>query len=77
VPKEHRLKTQKHSLPIMVPLNFLLGCSQQSLDNPEMAQLAKTADLRKESHALFDRLIERSALAMLAGRPNVEGRDFI
>ena len=48
MPKEHRLKTQKHSLPIMVPLNFLLGCSQQSLDNYEMAQLAKTADLVEE-----------------------------
>jgi hypothetical protein len=66
MPKDHRLKTQKHSLPIMVPLNFLLGCSQVCLDNYELARLAETADLRKEFHLLFDRLIEQSALSLLA-----------
>ncbi|HXJ04088.1 MAG TPA: hypothetical protein VNH65_03265 [Candidatus Acidoferrum sp.] len=66
MPKSHRLKTQKHSLPVMVPLNFLLGCSQQSLDTYELARLAESADLRKQFHAIFDRLIEQSALAILA-----------
>lgn len=66
MPKEHRLKTRKTNLPIMVPLNFLLGCSQVSLDSYELARLAETAYLRTEFHALFDRLIQESALATLA-----------
>jgi hypothetical protein len=66
MPKDHRLKTQKHALPVMVPLNFLLGCSQQSLDQYELARLAELSDTRKEFHLLFDRLVEQSALAMLA-----------
>jgi hypothetical protein len=77
MPKDHRLKTQKHSLPIMVPLNFLLGCSQQSLDNYELARLAECADLRKEFHLLFDRLIEQSALTMLARWFRESDRDAI
>jgi hypothetical protein len=77
MPKDHRLKTQKHSLPVMVPLNFLLGCSQVSLDNYELARLAETADLRKEFHVLFDRLIEQSALALLAKWFRESDRDSI
>lgn len=77
MPKDHRLKTQKHSLPIMVPLNFLLGCSQQSLDNYELARLAECSDLRKEFHLLFDRLIEQSALTMLARWFRESDRDAI
>jgi hypothetical protein len=77
MPKDHRFKTQKHSLPIMVPLNFLLGCSQQSLDNYELARLAECADLRKEFHLLFDRLIEQSALTMLARWFRQSDRDAI
>jgi hypothetical protein len=77
MPKDHRLKTRKHSLPIMVPLNFLLGCSQVSLDNYELARLGELADLRKEFHILFDRLIEQSALALLAKWFRESDRDSI
>jgi hypothetical protein len=64
--KEHRLKVRKHDLPIMIPLNFLLGCSQVSLDNYELARLAEAADLRKEALATLDRLIQQTALSILA-----------
>jgi hypothetical protein len=61
----------------MVPLNFLLGCAQQSLDDYELARLAECSDLRKEFHALFDRLIEQSALTMLARWFRESDRDAI
>jgi hypothetical protein len=77
MPKDHRLKTQKHSLPVTIPLNFLLGCSQQSLDQYELARLAESADLRKQFHVIFDRLIEQSALAMLAQWFRESDRDSI
>jgi hypothetical protein len=77
MPKDHRLKTQKHSLPVRVPLNFLLGCSQASLDQYELARLAECADLRKEFHLLFDRLIEQTALTMLARWFRESDRDSI
>lgn len=67
MPKEHRLKPRKkHDLPVTIPLNFLLGCSQQSLDEYELARLGESADLRKEMHATLDRLIEQTALSILA-----------
>lgn len=77
MPKDHRLKTKKHSLPIMPPLNFLLGCSQQSLDSYELARLAELADVRKEWQALSDRLRELEALVMLARWFRESDRDAI
>ena len=61
----------------MVPLNFLLGCSELSLDNYELARMAEVADLRKEFHALFDRLIEQWARTMLAKWFRESDRDSI
>jgi len=49
-----------------VPLNFLLGCSERSLDNFELARLAEVADLRTELHRILDRLIDQMAQAALA-----------
>jgi hypothetical protein len=75
--KAHRLKTREHSLPVTVPLNFLLGCSQQSLDQYGLARLAESADLRKQLHATLDQLIEQSALANLAQWFRETDRDAI
>src|ERR1700682_1730557 len=76
--KAHHLKARKSKAVTMaIPLNFLLGCSELSLDNYELARLAETADLRKEFHILFDRLIEQSALAMLAKWFRQSDRDAI
>lgn len=65
--KAHRLKdrktlTKKSSLPI----NFLLGCSEMSLDNYELARLSDVADDRKRLLAVLDQMVEHMALAWLA-----------
>ncbi len=49
-----------------VPLNFLLGCSERSLGNFELARLAEVADLRGELHRVLDRLIDQMSQAALA-----------
>ena len=66
--KAHRLKVRKPNSPVTkrVPINFLLGCSEISLANFQLARQAEAADLRTQMHAIFDRLLEQSALAMLA-----------
>jgi hypothetical protein len=65
--KAHHLKARKSKAPTAsVPLNFLLGCSQFDLDNFEMARLAEVADLRRQLHAIFDRLIDQTSAAALA-----------
>jgi hypothetical protein len=46
-------------LPQAAPLNFLLGCSENTLGNFELARLAEVSDLR--------RLIDQQAQAALAG----------
>jgi hypothetical protein len=51
---------------LVLPLNFLLGCSQKSLDNFELARLAEVADLRKELLSILDRLIDQMSQAALA-----------
>jgi hypothetical protein len=48
-----------------IPLNFLLGCSEGSLGNFELARLAEVADLRTELHRVLDRLIDQMAQAAL------------
>jgi hypothetical protein len=64
--KAHRLKTRKHGVPASLPLNFLLGCGVHDLDNLELARLAEVADLRKELHAVLDRVIDAMSQAALA-----------
>lgn len=49
-----------------LPLNFLLGCSQLDLGNFELARLADVASLRKELHAILDRVIDAMSQAALA-----------
>jgi hypothetical protein len=51
---------------LALPLNFLLGCCQKSLDNFELARLAEVADLRGELHNILDRLIDQMSQAALA-----------
>jgi hypothetical protein len=66
--KDHRLKTRKPlAKQSNVPINFLLGCSEASLGNFELARLGEVADLRKELHATLDRMIDAAAQAALAG----------
>ena len=48
-------------------LNFLLGCSENSLASFELAKLAEVADLRKELHAVLDRLLDQMSQATIAG----------
>ncbi len=50
-----------------VPLNFLLGCSQQALGDFELARLAEVSKLRAEMHSVFDRLIDQMSQSALAG----------
>ena len=65
--KAHRLATRKPKLPVnTLPLNFLLGCSQASLQNFELARLAEIADLRCELTAIVDRMVEQLSQAALA-----------
>ena len=54
------------ALPTTAPLNFLLGCSENSLANFELARLGEVADLRRELHAILDRVIDQMATAALA-----------
>jgi hypothetical protein len=57
----------KKSLPksLALPLNFLLGCSEKSLGNFELARLADEADLRNGLHSILDRLIDQMSQAAL------------
>jgi len=65
--KAHRLKARKSGAPTApIPLNFLLACSQLDLDNFQMARLAEVADLRRQIHSIFDRLIDQTSAAALA-----------
>ena len=65
-----RLKNRKGKSKAIykpLPLNFLLGCSENSLGNFELARLAEVADLRSELHALLDRLLDQMSQAAIAG----------
>jgi hypothetical protein len=57
----------KKSLPksLALPLNFLIGCSEKSLADFELARLADVADLRHELHSILDRLIDQMSQAAL------------
>jgi hypothetical protein len=56
----------KKRLPADTPLNFLLGCSETTLANFELAKLAEVANLRKELHLILDRVIDEMAQAAVA-----------
>lgn len=67
--KAHRLTHRKSVLSrnvADVPMNFLLGASDQSLDNYELAHLGAIADLRMQIQELLDKLNQEMALASLA-----------
>jgi len=55
--------SKKKSLAL--PLNFLLGCSEKSLADFELARLAEVADLRKEVLFILDRLMDQMSQAAL------------
>jgi len=48
------------------PLAFLLECSDVEVSTFELARLAEVANLRADMLALFDRIVDQSALAVLA-----------
>jgi hypothetical protein len=50
-----------------LPLNFLLGCTENALANFELARLTEVADLRKELHLILDRLLDQMSQAAIAG----------
>jgi hypothetical protein len=66
--KAHRLlsREKKESLPVTVPLNFLLGCSDLDLGNYELARLAEVAELRTQMQVLLDQIVDQTGLAWLA-----------
>lgn len=47
-------------------LNFLLGCSENSLDNFRLSRMSEVANLRKELHTVFDKLIDEMIQVELA-----------
>ena len=50
-----------------LPLNFLLGCSENSLASFELARLDEMAHLRKELQLVLDRLLDQMSQAAIAG----------
>src|SRR5262249_53674055 len=66
--KAHNLKVRKPHSPVTtpVPINFLLGCSEASLNNYSLARQGEGADLRTQLHVVLDNLIQQTALAMVA-----------
>lgn len=48
------------------PLKYLLECSDGEGGRFELAKLAEVSNLRKEMLALFDKLVDMSAQAVLA-----------
>ena len=76
--KAHRLKTRKPGAATKaLPLNFLLGCSQGELGNFELARMADVADLRKELHAILDRVIDAMSQAALASWFKAQDRNSL
>ena len=58
-------KPEKQDKP-QLPLNFLLGCSQQDLDSFQLARLAAVANLRSQLQEKIDKLIDELMQAGLA-----------
>lgn len=57
---------RKPAPPNAPPLKFLLEASDSAVGNFELAKLGEVANLRREMLALFDRLVDVSAQAVLA-----------
>jgi len=65
--KDHWLKTRTPlAKQSAMPINFLLGCSQDALGQFELARLAEVADLRKEVIEILDRMVDAMSQAALA-----------
>jgi hypothetical protein len=63
----HRSAMAKQQVKgFIAPLNFLLTCSDSTLDTYELARLSEIANLRAEMHEIFDRLLDTSNQAALA-----------
>jgi hypothetical protein len=62
---------------LSVPLNFLLGCSEQSLDAFELARLARVANLRKQLIETIDELIDESAVIRLVSFFRMNDRETL
>lgn len=59
-------RKQNESLAPAVPLNFLLTCSEATLDSFRLAKMSVIANLRSELHDVLDKLIEEGIEAGLA-----------
>ena len=68
---------RKPGRPRSLPLNFLLGCSQDALGTFELARLNEVADLRKELHLILDRTIDAMAQAALASWFKAQDRNSL
>lgn len=65
--KAHRLKERKSlAKKAGVPINFLLGCSDSSLVNYELARLSELADERKRLFSSIDQMVENLAQTRIA-----------
>jgi hypothetical protein len=71
------MSRKKKTLSTSLPLNFLLGCSDRSLGNFELAKLTEVAELRKELHSILDRLIDQMAQAALSAWFRTTDRDAL
>ena len=57
--KAHRLRTRKAQIRTKsFSLNFLLGCTNEELEDFELARLAEIANLRTEIQGLMDPVME-------------------
>jgi len=70
-------RPKSKALTPAVPLNFLLTCSEATLDSFQLAKLAAVANLRSELHNVLDKLIEEAVEAGLARWFKNHGRDEI
>jgi hypothetical protein len=73
-----RLKNRKwKAMYKPLPLNFLLGCSEDSLASFELAKLAEVANLRSDLHAVLDRLLDQMSQAAIAAWFRLSDRNAI
>jgi hypothetical protein len=60
-----------------LPVNFLLTCSEQTLEDFQLMRLAAAADLRKTMIATIDRMVEELTRAALASWFRSADRDML
>ena len=58
--RQHEAMAKQQHKGLILPVNFLLTCSDDTLAAHELALLAAIADLRADVHVLLDRLIDSS-----------------